>query len=66
MTPTYEWSLSAGKIIGGQATKKITVDITGLSPDYLTATVSVGGAHPLCATTASCTIMSGLPKSQRP
>lgn len=66
MIPTYEWSLSAGKIISGQATRKITVDISGLSRESVTATVSVGGAHPLCATVASCTILPGLPKSQIP
>jgi hypothetical protein len=52
---TYKWSLSAGKIISGQATSKITVDVSNLSRDSITATVSVGGAHPLCATVASCT-----------
>lgn len=66
MIPTYEWSLSAGKIISGQATRKITVDVSGLSRESVTATVSVGGAHPLCATVASCTIIRGLPKSQIP
>jgi hypothetical protein len=52
---TYKWSLSAGKIVSGQATSKITVDVSNLSRDSITATVSVGGAHPLCATVASCT-----------
>ena len=66
MKPTYEWSLSAGKIVSGQATRKVTVDVSGLSNKSVTATVSVGGAHPLCATVASCTIMHGLPKSQIP
>ena len=66
MIPTYEWSLTKGKIISGQGTRKITVDVSGLSSESVTATVSVGGAHPLCATTASCTILPGLPKSQIP
>lgn len=56
-TPTYEWSSSAGKIISGQATPKVTVDVSGLSQDWITATVSVGGFNPSCATVASCTIM---------
>ena len=54
--PTYEWSLSAGKIIGGEATRKITVDVSGLSQDSVTATVSVGGSDPSCPTVVSCTI----------
>ena len=56
MIPTYEWTLSAGKIISGQGTRKVTVDVSGLSNESVTATVSVGGAHPLCATVASCTM----------
>ncbi len=64
--PTYKWSVTAGKIISGKATQKITVDVSGLTLDSITGTVSVGGAHKLCATTASCTVLSGIPKSQRP
>ena len=55
--PTYKWSLSAGKIISGQATSKITIDVSGISGESVTATVSVGGFHPLCQTVASCTIL---------
>ena len=62
--PTYEWSLSAGKIISGQATKKVTVDVSGVSHESVTATVSVGGANPLCHTVASCTIELGEMKLQ--
>lgn len=63
ITPTYKWSLSAGKIISGQATSKITVDVSGLSDESITATVSVGGFDPACATVASCTILHlGEPK----
>lgn len=62
MIPTYEWSLSAGKIISGQATRKVTVDVSDLNRESVTATVSVGGAHPSCATVASCTINPGRPK----
>ena len=59
MKPTYKWSLSAGKIISGQGTPKIAVDVSGLSIDAVTATVSVGGAHQFCATVASCTVQLG-------
>lgn len=62
--PTYEWSLSAGKIISGQATRKVTVDVSGLSDESVTATVSVGGAHPACATVASCSVQLGEAKLQ--
>ena len=51
---TYEWSLSAGRIISGQATRKITVDVSGVSNESVTATVSLGGLNPLCAAVASC------------
>ena len=56
LVPTYQWSVSAGKISAGQATKKITVDATGVSDEFVTATVLLGGVDPLCPATASCTI----------
>lgn len=64
--PTYEWSLSAGKITSGQATPKLTVDVSGLSDESITATVSVGGFNPSCHTVASCTVKLGETKLQRP
>jgi PKD domain-containing protein len=63
MTPTYTWKVSAGKIISGQGTSKIMVDIPDIAGQSITATVSLGGPDPSCTgTTASCTIES---KSQR-
>lgn len=60
ITPTYQWSLTAGKIVSGQGTSKVTVDVSGLSDKSVTATVSVGGGfHPLCPTIASCSILPG-------
>jgi hypothetical protein len=57
MKPTYTWSISAGKIISGQGTPKLTVDGSNLGRETITATVSLGGAHPLCSgTTASATL----------
>ena len=64
MIPTYEWSLSAGKIISGQATRKVTVDVSGQSHESVTVTVTLGGANPSCATVASCTIQLGETKLQ--
>lgn len=55
VTPTYKWTVSAGKITGGQGTAKVTVDVSGLSRESVTATVAVGGMNPLCHTVASCT-----------
>ncbi len=54
--PTYEWSLSAGKITSGQATPKVTVDLSGISHESVTATVSLGGLNPSCPAVASCTV----------
>ena len=57
MKSTYTWSISAGKIISGQGTPKLTVDGSNLGGETITATVSLGGAHPLCSgTTASATL----------
>jgi hypothetical protein len=56
MTPTYNWSVSAGTISSGQGTSTITVDTAGLGGQSVTATVSIGGADPSCTgTTSSCT-----------
>jgi len=55
LSPTYNWSVSAGTISSGQGTSSITVDTTGLGGQSVTATVSVGGADPSCSTTSSCT-----------
>jgi len=55
LTPTYNWSVSAGTITSGQGTSTITVDTANLGGQSVTATVSVGGADPSCSTTSSCT-----------
>jgi len=65
MTPTYNWSVSAGTISSGQGTSSIMVDTTNLGGQTVTATVSVGGADPSCTgTSASCTtsIIAVVPK----
>lgn len=59
---TYEWSLSAGKIISGKATPKIVVDVSDLNNDSVTATVKIGGVNPSCITDASCTIQLAEPE----
>ena len=54
---TITWSITAGKIISGQGTSKITVSASETERRGLTATASLTGADPSCSTTtASCTI----------
>jgi hypothetical protein len=55
ITPTYSWTVSAGKISSGQGTSKITVDTTGLGGMSSTATVNIGGYDRRCQTTQSDT-----------
>ena len=54
VTPTYNWTVSAGTITSGQGTSSITVDTKGLGGQTVTATVEVGGVDPNCGRTASC------------
>lgn len=56
LTPTYEWLLSAGKIISGQKTSKIAVAVSDLPGRSLTAKVKIGGFPEGCSdiTVASC------------
>ena len=52
---TYTSSVSAGKISAGQGTSTITVDVSDVTRETVTATVSIGGHHPACPNNASCT-----------
>ena len=54
LTPTYNWSVSAGTISSGQGTSAITVDTKGAGGQTITATVELGGVDPACSRTASC------------
>jgi hypothetical protein len=57
----YRWQVSAGKIIAGQGTLRITVDTTGVGGRTLTATIEMDdGSHHVM--TSSCNI----PVSVRP
>jgi hypothetical protein len=51
---TYNWTVSAGTISGGQGTPSITIDTTGLAGQNVTATVELGGLAPSCDRTKSC------------
>jgi hypothetical protein len=53
VSPTYNWSVSAGTISSGQSTDTITVDTKGTAGLTITATVEVGGLDPSCPRTAS-------------
>ena len=53
VTPTYNWTVTAGRIIDGQGTSAITVDTTGLAGQTLTATLSMGGYTLDCSATCS-------------
>jgi hypothetical protein len=55
VTPTYNWSVSAGTISSGQGTSTIVVDTTGAGGQTITATVDVGGFPRQCGTSNSCT-----------
>ncbi|HEY0170695.1 MAG TPA: hypothetical protein VGB98_06705 [Pyrinomonadaceae bacterium] len=66
VTPTFNWTVSAGTISSGRGTREITVDTAGL-PDSsaLTATVDVGGYERACETSESRTVMPGRPAAAR-
>jgi hypothetical protein len=55
VTPTFNWTVSAGTISSGQGTSSITVDTTGVT-GTVTATVDVGGYDRSCSTSNSCTV----------
>jgi hypothetical protein len=58
VSPTYNWTISAGTIEAGQGTSTIQVSTAGLDPESrVTATVELGGFDRGCAygsTAASC------------
>ncbi|HLL71113.1 MAG TPA: hypothetical protein VK363_06745 [Pyrinomonadaceae bacterium] len=55
VTPTFNWTVSAGSISSGQGTSTIKVDTTGTGGQTVTATVDVGGFSRECRTSNSCT-----------
>ncbi len=54
VTPTYTWTITAGRITSGQGTPTITVDTAGLAGQTIRATLDVGGYGMPCP--ASCTV----------
>jgi hypothetical protein len=55
VTPTYNWTVSAGSIKSGQGTSTIEVDTADTGGQTITATVDVGGFDRKCSTSSSCT-----------
>lgn len=56
VSPTYNWSVSAGTIASGQGTSSIIVETTELEVDTnVTATVEIGGYDPACSSVSSFT-----------
>ena len=54
VTPVYNWTITAGRIISGQGTTSITVDTAGLAGQTIRATLDVEGYGMPCP--ASCSV----------
>jgi hypothetical protein len=66
VSPTYNWSVSAGAISSGQGTSSITVDTTGIGGQTVTATVDLGGYDRTCSAYASAsTIVDQKPEPKK-
>ncbi len=59
VTPTFNWTVSAGTISSGQGTSSITVDTANTGGQTITATAEVGGIDPSCNRSASCSSQIG-------
>jgi hypothetical protein len=56
---SFNWTVSAGRIIDGQGTGSIRVDTSGLAGQTVTATLSIGGYGLECS--ASCSVNFPVP-----
>lgn len=69
VSPTYNWTVSAGTIVGGQGTPSIVIDTTGLENLTVTATIEAGGYDRACgygSTVASCsTSVTSRPEARK-
>jgi hypothetical protein len=54
---TYKWQVSAGRIVAGQGTPRITVDTTGAGGRQLKATVELHGGRNQGSTSSSCEVL---------
>jgi hypothetical protein len=67
VTATYDWVVSAGRIIDGQGSPSIRVDMTGFGGQSPTGTVTVSGFDLACPAAASCSLIieRNAPQSSR-
>ncbi|HYI39440.1 MAG TPA: hypothetical protein VE053_03890 [Allosphingosinicella sp.] len=61
VSPTFNWTVSAGSIESGQGTPAIGVATAGLAGSTITATVDVGGYSRSCSASNSCTMSVARP-----
>ena len=52
---SYNWTVDRGKIVFGQGTATIEVDLEGNDCKKVTATVELGGIDPSCKRVGTCT-----------
>lgn len=64
-TPTYYWTVSAGKIIEGQGTTSILVETDGSGGQSITATVAVQGYTIDCSSSCAIAVPLPVPPSKR-
>lgn len=57
VVPAFYWTVSTGRIIEGQGSSQIKLDLTKSGGQSPTATVSVSGYDSSCSSTASCSIL---------
>jgi hypothetical protein len=57
VVPVYNWEVSTGRIIQGQGTASIKLDMTGFGGYSPTATVTISGYDSDCSKTASCSLL---------
>lgn len=55
VTPTYNWLVSQGSLLGGQGTGEVTLDSTG-AKESINVTVDIGGYMPNCGVVRKTTI----------
>ncbi|MET0648593.1 MAG: hypothetical protein ABW208_18430 [Pyrinomonadaceae bacterium] len=53
---TYNWTLPAGIVVGGQGTAVLITDLTGVRSMFVEVTVEVGGLSGSCPTSVSYTL----------
>jgi hypothetical protein len=64
VVPTFNWTLSAGEVAGGQGTNSILVDAKGLKAGTILATVEVGGYGPRCSATCLAEVARATPTTR--